>query len=257
MALNPRIEQWQGRLAWIVGASSGIGRATAVALARRGTRVVVSARNGAALEQLSCECPGTIALAMDVTDRSAVGAAYATLRREHGVPELAFACAGHYRAQRATAYSLAEMKRHLDVNYVGTLHLLDVLLPDLLAAGRGHLSLMGSVAAYRGLPQALAYGPTKAALNNLAEVLYLDLHERGVGVSIVNPGFVETPLTAQNDFEMPALITPGDAAEAIVRGWSEGRFEMHFPRRFTWGLKALQHASHGLYFAAVRRATGL
>ena len=149
------------------------------------------------------------------------------------------------------------MKRHLDINYIGPLHLLDVLLPDMLANGRGHLSLMGSVAAYRGLPQALAYGPTKAALNNLADVLYLDLHGLGIGVSIVNPGFVETTLTAQNDFHMPALMSADDAAQAIVDGWSAGRFEIHFPRRFTWGMKALQNVPHGLYFAAVRRATGL
>jgi NAD(P)-dependent dehydrogenase (short-subunit alcohol dehydrogenase family) len=257
MALNPRIDSWPGRLAWIVGASSGIGRATAQALHRRGARVAVSARDADALEQLARECPGTIALPLDVTDHAAVVAAYRQLTERHGVPDLAFACAGWYRPQRATAYSLAEMRRHLEVNYVGPLHLLDVLLPDLLAAGRGHLSLMGSVAGWRGLPQALAYGPTKAALNNLAEVLYLDLHDRGIGVSIVNPGFVETPLTAQNGFRMPALMTPHDAAEAIVDGWSAGRFEIHFPRRFTLGLKALQHASHGLYFAAVRRATGL
>jgi NAD(P)-dependent dehydrogenase (short-subunit alcohol dehydrogenase family) len=257
MPLNPRIDDWQGRLAWIVGASSGIGRATAVALARRGARVAASARNIDALQQLGRECPGTIALPMDVTDRAGVAAAYAALTRDHGVPDLAFACAGHYVPQRATAFSFDEMKRHMDINYVGSLHLLDLLLPDFLAAGRGHLSLMGSVAAYRGLPQALAYGPTKAALNNLAEVLYLDLHERGIGVSIVNPGFVETPLTAQNEFRMPALMTAAAAADAIIEGWSAGRFEMHFPRRFTWGMKALRHVSHGLYFAAVRRATGL
>jgi NAD(P)-dependent dehydrogenase (short-subunit alcohol dehydrogenase family) len=257
MALNPRIESWSGRLAWIVGASSGIGRATALALARRGACVVASARQERALADLTEECPGIIALPLDVTDRAGVAAAYAGLRAAHGVPDLAFACAGHYLAQRATAFSLDEMLRHMQINYAGTLHLLDVLLPDFIAARHGHISLMGSVAAYRGLPQALAYGPTKAALNNLAEVLYLDLHERGIGVSIVNPGFVATPLTAQNDFHMPALMTAEAAAEAIVAGWSAGSFEMHFPRRFTWGLKALQHASHGLYFAAVRRATGL
>jgi short-subunit dehydrogenase len=158
---------------------------------------------------------------------------------------------------RATEYSLPEMRRHLDINYLGTLHVIDVTLPPLLAAGRGHLSLMGSVAGYRGLPQALAYGPTKAALNNLAEVMYFDLHDRGLGVSIVNPGFVDTPLTAQNRFRMPALMTPEQAADAIVRGWQAGQFEIHFPRRFTLGLKTLQSAWHGLYFAAVRRATGL
>jgi short-subunit dehydrogenase len=257
MALNPRIESWDGRLAWIVGASTGIGRATAKALHQRGARVAVSARNAVALEQLALECPGAIVLPFDVTDRAAVAAAYHRLTELHGVPDLSFACAGHYLPQRATEFSLVEMKRHMDINYIGPLHLLDVLLPDILASGRGHLSLMGSVAGYRGLPQALAYGPTKAALNNLAEVLYLDLHGLGIGVSIVNPGFVETSLTAQNDFHMPALMSAADAAEAIIEGWSAGRFEIHFPRRFTWGLKALQHVSHGLYFAAVRRATGL
>lgn len=257
MALNPRIEAWQGRLAWIVGASTGIGRATALALHRRGARVAVSARNAEALDTLGRECPGMIALPLDVTDRDSVEAAYRELKRQQGQPDLAFACAGHYLPQRATAFSLPEMKRHMDINYVGTLHLLDALLPDVLAAGRGHLSLMGSVAGYGGLPQALGYGPTKAALNNLAETLYLDLHERGIAVSIVNPGFVETPLTAQNRFRMPALMSADAAAEAIVQGWSAGRFEIHFPRRFTWGLKALQHVPRGLYFAAVRRATGL
>lgn len=255
--LNPRIDDWADRLVWIVGASTGIGRATALALHRRGARVAVSARNAGALERLAHDCPGMIVLPLDVCDRQAVEVAYRALAAGQGLPDLAFACAGHYLAQRAAAFSLAEMKRHMDINYHGPLHLLDALLPDMLAAGRGHLSLMGSVAAYRGLPQALAYGPTKAALNNLAEALYIDLHARGLGVSIVNPGFVQTPLTAQNRFRMPALMTPDAAAEAIVEGWTQGRFEIHFPRRFTWGMKALQHAPHGLYFAAVRRATGL
>lgn len=257
MALNPRIEDWHGRLAWIVGASSGIGAATARALHRRGARVAVSARGADALDALAAECPGMLALPLDVTDREAMGAAFGRLKAAHGVPDLAFACAGWYRPLRATAFSLDVMRRHLEVNYMGALHLLDVLLPELLAAGRGHFSLMGSVAGYRGLPQALAYGPTKAALINLADTLYLDLRHRGIGVSIVNPGFVETPLTAQNRFAMPALMGADAAAEAIVAGWSAGRFEIHFPRRFTLGLKALQHASHGLYFATVRRATGL
>ena len=257
MALNPRIADWSGRCAWIVGASSGIGRATASALHARGARVAVSARGTDALQQFVAEHPGSLALPLDVTDRDSVGAAAQRLQTAWGRPDLVFACAGHYRPLRATAYSLAEMRRHVDINYVGTLNLLDVTLPMLLEAGRGHVSLMGSVAAYRGLPQSLAYGPTKAALNNLAEVMYLDLHDLGLGVSIVNPGFVDTPLTAQNRFPMPALMTPEQAATEILRGWQAGRFEIHFPRRFTLGLKTLQSLWHGLYFAAVRRATGL
>ena len=129
---------------------------------------------------------------------------------------------------------------------------------DQAARGQGaHVSLVASVAGYRGLPNALAYGPTKAALINLAEVLFLDLQPRGVGVSVINPGFVETPLTAGNAFEMPALITPAEAAEQILRGWAAGRFEIHFPKRFTLWLKALRFAPDWLYFAAIRRSTGL
>ncbi len=257
MSLNPRILSWEGQVCWIVGASSGIGRATATALHRRGAQLVVSARSADALERFVREHPGTVALPLDVTDASAVATAAQQVLAQQGRLDLVFACAGHYRAQRATTFDLAEMLRHQSVNYVGTLHVLAATLPALLAARRGHISLMGSVAAYRGLPQALAYGPTKAALNSLADSLYLDLHETGLGVSVVNPGFVETTLTAQNGFHMPALMSPAAAAERIVQGWERGRFEIHFPRRFSLGLKALKLMPDGLYFAAVRRATGL
>jgi short-subunit dehydrogenase len=167
-------------------------------------------------------------------------------------------CAGHYRAMTAMDFDLADALRHQQINVVGALNVLDAVLPPLLrqaAAGApAHLSLVASVAGYRGLPNALAYGPTKAALINLAEVLYLDLHGRGAGVSLINPGFVETPLTAQNSFHMPALITPEAAAEAIVAGWEKGEFEIHFPKRFTRLLKAMRQLPDRLYFGAVRRA---
>ena len=257
MALNPQLQDWQGQVAWIVGASSGIGEATASELHRRGATVAVSARNAGALDRFVQAHPGAIALPLDVTDRDSVAQAARELHERTGRLDLVFACAGHYKAQRATAFDLAEMVRHQEVNYIGPLNVLDAVLPGMLAARRGHISLMGSVAGYRGLPQALAYGPTKAALNNLAEVMYMDLHERGLGVSIINPGFVETPLTAQNSFHMPALLTPADAAQAILAGWAAGRFEIHFPLRFTLWLKTLQALSYGMYFAAVRRATGL
>jgi NAD(P)-dependent dehydrogenase (short-subunit alcohol dehydrogenase family) len=257
VALNPKPGDWHGQIVWIVGASSGIGRATAAELHRLGARVAVTARSAAGLKAFTDAHPGALALPLDVTDSGSVTAAAAQLVDGLGVPDLVFACAGHYKPQRATEFDLGEMKRHLDINYTGALHVIDAVLPRMLARGRGHISLMGSVAGYRGLPQALAYGPTKAALNNLAEVMYLDLHDRGLGVSIVNPGFVDTPLTAQNRFRMPALMTADDAAREIVRGWERGRFEIHFPRRFTLGLKTLKSVWHGLYFAAIRRATGL
>ena len=111
-----------------------------------------------------------------------------------------------------------EALAHQRVNYVGVLHMLDVVLPTLRTQGDGHISLVASVAGFRGLPKAMAYGPTKAALNNLAETLYLDLHDTGIGVSVINPGFVQTPMTADNDFAMPALLTPEQASDAIVAG---------------------------------------
>jgi NAD(P)-dependent dehydrogenase (short-subunit alcohol dehydrogenase family) len=261
MPLNPPITDWTGRVVWLVGASSGIGRATADHLHALGARVVVSARNAAALDAFAAQHAGSVALALDATDRDAMRAAAARIVERHGRIDLAVYCAGHYKPMRATAFDLDDALRHQQVNYVGALYLLDAVLPTLVAQAQAgtaaHLSLVSSVAGYRGLPKSLAYGPTKAALINLAETLYLDLHPLGVGVSVINPGFVDTPLTAQNEFRMPALIGSDEAARQIVAGWQKGRFEIHFPKRFTHALKALSVLSDGLYFAAIRRATGL
>lgn len=255
--MNPRITDWSGKRAWIVGASSGIGRATASLLHARGAQVIVSARGSAALAHFVATHPGAEALALDVTDAGSLHAAAASLRQRHGDVHLVMYCAGHYRAMSAATFDLAEALKHQHVNYVGALNLLDAVLPMLLlqadAGTAAHLSLVSSVAGYRGLPQALAYGPTKAALINLAETLYLDVAARGVGVSLINPGFVETPLTAQNRFPMPALMQPEAAAAAIVQGWERGAFEIHFPKRFTLALKMLRPLADSLYFAAVRR----
>ncbi len=261
MALNPRIAQWAGKTVWLVGASTGIGRATAQALHEAGARVVVSARGRGALDRFVAAHPGSTALALDATDRDAMRQAAAQIVATHGGIDLTVYCAGTYQALRATGFRLDVALQHVQVNYVGALHLLDAVLPQLqtqAATGRGgHLSLVSSVAGFRGLPQSLAYGPTKAALINLAETLYLDLRPLGLGVSLVNPGFVETPLTAQNAFRMPALIAPEEAARQILRGWQRGDFEIHFPKRFTCWMKALRHLGYGAYFAAVRRSTGL
>lgn len=254
--LNPPQVDWRGRRVWVVGASSGIGRALAQALHAAGAKVVLSARNRGALAHFAAAHEGALALPLDACDPQAVHAA-AQVLLEQGPLDCVVYCAGHYRELRATAFSAGEMLRHQQVNYAGAVHVLDAVLPALLSQGHGHISLVGSVAGFRGLPRSLAYGPTKAALINLAQALYMDLQPRGIGVSIVNPGFVETPLTAQNDFAMPALISPGEAASQILRGWRKGRFEIHFPRRFTLGMKLLSLLPFRLYQALVRRFTGL
>lgn len=261
MSLNPRLADWNGRTAWLIGASTGIGRATASRLHALGAQVIVSARSAGPLQAFAQEHPGSQALALDVTDREALHAAAAGIVARHDRIDLAVYCAGTYAPMRATEFQLEVALQHQQVNYVGALYLLDAVLPHLLAQARtgrgGHLSLVSSVAGYRGLPKSLAYGPTKAALTHLAQTLYLDLHPLGLGVSVVNPGFVATPLTAQNEFHMPALISPEQAAEEILGGWRRGEFEIHFPKRFTRVLKALGLLPDGPYFAAVRRATGL
>ncbi|MEO5695842.1 MAG: SDR family NAD(P)-dependent oxidoreductase [Burkholderiaceae bacterium] len=257
MALNPTLRDWSGRTVWLVGASTGIGRATASMLHARGAQVVVSARNAEELQRFERDHAGSLGLALDATDRAAMAEASQRIVAQYGRIDLALYCAGHYRPMRASQFDLDDALLHQRVNYVGALHMLDAVLPVLLAQKSGHLSLVSSVAGYRGLPNSLAYGPTKAALINLAETLYLDLHDLGIGVSVINPGFVETPLTSQNGFDMPALISPEQAAHEIVKGWAAGRFEIHFPKRFTLWVKALGLLGDGLYFRAIRKATGL
>lgn len=280
MSLNSPIKDWHGKTVWLLGASTGIGRATASALHAQGARVVVSARNATALNEFVVQHPGAVALPLDASDATAVRAACASVVASGGLDHAVY-CAGHYHDMSALAFDLDDMVKHNQVNYVGALYMLDAVLPHFLgraakaasaaktaksaralpavnassaaAPSAGHISLVGSVAGYRGLPKSLAYGPTKAALINLAETLYMDLHDKGIGVSIINPGFVKTPLTAQNDFKMPALISPEEAATEILAGWASGEFEIHFPKRFTRWMKAMQALPYGLFFSAIRR----
>jgi NAD(P)-dependent dehydrogenase (short-subunit alcohol dehydrogenase family) len=253
--LNPRLADWRGRRAWLVGASSGIGRAVASELHARGAVVYVSARNAAALGHFIAHRPGATACPLDVCDRGEVRAVADAILAD-GPLDLVVYCAGHFREQSADGFDLDEMFRHQEVNYLGALHVAHAVMPSLLREGRGHLSLLGSVAGYRGLPRSLGYGPTKAALIHFAQSLYLEVTPRGIGVSIVNPGFVDTPLTAQNRFPMPAMISPAEAARHMLRGWSAGRFEIHFPRRFTLAMKLLSLLPFRAYQALVRRGTG-
>lgn len=261
MALNPKLEHWDGKVCWLMGASSGIGRATAAALHAAGAKVVVSARGADALDEFAAAHPGSSAIAVDATDSEAVHAAARRIVAEHGGIDLVMYCAGTYEPMRATEFDLKVMRKHMAVNVDGALLLIDAVLPQLQVqakAGRGgHLSLVSSVAGFRGLPQSLAYGPTKAALINLAETLYLDLSKLDIGVSVITPGFVETPLTAQNEFKMPALIKPEEAAEAILAGWKSGSFEIDFPKRFTLFLKLMRMVPYALYFPLIRKTTGM
>lgn len=257
MPLNPPISDWRGRRVWLLGASSGIGAALAQALARQGARLALSARRADALDEVARACAPAEAmtLPLDVRDAAAVAAAEQAIVARWGGYDVVVLLAGHYQPRTVDEFELAAAREVLAVNIDGAYHLLAAVLPRLLAAGAGALVLVSSVAGYRGLPRSLVYGPSKAALNNLAEALHLELHARGVGVTLVNPGFVRTPLTAGNPFPMPALIEPEEAAERIVAGLARGAFEIHFPRRFTGVLKALALLPASLYLPLVRWLT--
>lgn len=287
--LNTPIREWAGRRVWIVGASSGIGEALALALARRGARLALSARGRERLEAVCAACDaaagagptagdagalanaavepahraespapaGVFALALDLSRAGEIERARDRLLAAWGGIDLVVFNAGTYRPLRAWELTAEAVRETLETNLVGTMSGTAAVLPTLLAQGHGAIALVGSVAGYGGLPKALVYGPSKAALINFAEVLHLDLSPRGIGVFLIDPGFVATPLTAQNDFAMPALQTPEQAAAAIVDGFARGDFEIHFPKRFTRALKLLQLLPRPLYFALIRRATGL
>jgi NAD(P)-dependent dehydrogenase (short-subunit alcohol dehydrogenase family) len=257
MALNKPIGDWQGRCVWIIGASSGIGAATARLLLERGASVAVSARRAPLLEALCEGQPRALALPLDITDAPALHAARERILGHGWRIDLVLVVAGGYHAMRADGFDLRQANLLLDLNLRGVYNCLDAVLPALLKQGSGGIGIVASVAGYGGLPKALVYGPTKAALINLTETLYLDLAQRGIGVYQINPGFVDTGLTAGNDFDMPALITPEAAAKALVGGLERGRFHIHFPRRFSNSMRLLRLLPYSAYFWMVRKVTGL
>ncbi len=250
--MNPEITGWSGKRVWLVGASSGIGAALAGELARRGARVALSARSVDKLRALGID--GALLLPCDATDTASLAAARKRLLAAWRGVDLAIYLAGDYVPMRAADFDLAVAEHIVSVNFNGAMRLAATVLPDLPVGGG--IAFVASVAGYRGLPKALAYGPGKAALIHFAECLHLDLAPQGIGVWVVNPGFVATQLTARNDFAMPALLTPEQAALATVDGFRTGKFEIHYPKRFTRVMKLLALLPYGLYFPLVRRLTG-
>ena len=251
--MNPKITDWRGKRVWLLGASSGIGAALARELAGRGARLALSGRDGEKLKALAVA--DALLLPCDVTDAASVAAARASLRGAMGGIDLVVYLAGDYVPLGAGDFDLERAEKIIDVNFRGAMRLSANMLPDLLAEGGG-IAFVASVAGYRGLPKALAYGPGKAALIHFAECLHLELAPKGIGVWIINPGFVATRLTEKNEFDMPALMTPEAAALATIDGFGTGHFEIHYPKRFTRLMKLLALLPYGWYFPLVRRVTG-
>ena len=241
------------KTAWITGASTGIGRELAVQLATDGVRVAVSARSAEKLDELARAHANIRAFPLDVTVRSDVRAVHGRIVEASGPIDLAVLNAGVWHPMPASQFDADRVAQSMNVNYLGIANALEPLIPAMMATGRGHLALVASVAGYRGLPKAAAYAPSKAAVISLAEVLQLELRRHGIVVSLVNPGFVETPMTTVNDFPMPYIIKPDDAAARILKGLARGKYEIAFPWQLVAMLKLLRLMPNALYLRIAGR----
>lgn len=204
---------------------------------------MLSARNVERLEALASELHEAQVLAMDVTDPESVSIAAQKVSEFDGI----IYNAGAYDPIPATEWKPDAVRQMAEVNFTGALNVLGEVVPGMVARGRGHIVLIGSLAGFRGLPGAIGYGASKAALMHLAENLRIDLREKGITVQRINPGFIATRLTAKNEFRMPQLMEPEDAAIRVLRAMRSGRFSTSFPAPFSWLFTLGQHLPIGVF----------
>ena len=238
---------------WIVGASSGIGAALAIRFASEGSEVIASARRLEALTELSNQHSNIRPLVCDVGDNAAVDTIIGAMEESDDVPDLVIFCAGVYEPGGVDVLTHDAAEAHMRVNYLGAVGLIEALHPLFLRRKSGTIAVVSSLTAYVGLPKASLYGPTKAALVSLCETLRPEFEKQGLGMVLINPGFVATRLTEKNTFDMPFLMTSEQAAARIYDGLQSGRFEIVFPRRLAWLLRGLSLLPYWLYFRLMGR----
>lgn len=254
-ALNPPIQSWVNKRVWIVGGSSGIGAALAQTLLAAGAWVTVSARREEALKEVVGTQAHAFTVAFDASQTEAWSVAFERTVAVMGHIDLVIFGAARYDPTHSWMLEMSQVEKSFDLNVVGVYRGLALLVPYFLKRGVGGLAVIASISAYTGLPKALIYGATKAALNNLTETLYFELQPKGLAVYLINPGFVETPMTADNDFEMPGLMKTDDAAKAIIAGLERGDFEIRFPKAFTGILRLLSFLPDRIRFSLLHKIT--
>ena len=242
-----------GNYVWIIGASSGIGRATAIELAAQGAILALSARSEDKLNALQAELGEQhLVLPLDVTDAQAVVNTLARVQATFPRLDRVIFMAAIYDPTPFTQLEITAVQQMITINLIGAVNLVHAVLPVLRQQGAGQLVLCGSVAGYRGLPNSQPYSATKAALINLAESLRAA--ERALDIKVINPGFVRTALTDKNDFNMPMIIDVEQAAKTIAKELLTKRFEIHFPKRFTYLMKLLALLPAWAYFGVVSKS---
>ncbi len=240
------------RVVWITGASTGIGREVAIKLATRGVKVAASARRADKLETLASDHPNIVPFTLDVTNAERMAQTVDRIEQTLGPIDLAIFSAGLWQQMSAKQFDLDTFNHIIDVNLKGVTNGLAAVMPKMIERGSGHIAPIASIAGYRGLPRSTAYGASKAALINLAESLQPDLKRYGVTVSIINPGFVDTPMTEVNDFPMPFMIPVETAADKIINGLERKKFDIAFAWPLVATLKFARALPYPLSFWFVR-----
>lgn len=237
---------------WITGASSGIGKSLAIHFADKGWKVAISARREELLKEITDINSNIKSFSLDVTNSEDCLSTFSKIKQNLGEIEVAVFCTGIHDPNSEKQFNLNKIKQINNVNYMGTINSINAVYEYFKKNKKGHISIVSSVAGYRGLPNAGAYCASKSALNSFAESLYFQLKPHNVGVSLVCPGFIKTPMTDQNDFPMPMIKSAEYAAEKIYDGIiNKNSFEIHFPKSFTYLMKLLQLLPNWLYFGAI------
>ena len=249
---------------WIVGASYGIGEALAYKFYQSGYNLILSARSLEKLGELQQNLlvnfdikdnlGEVMTSILDVSDVDSIQKSFAELLEKFQKIDLVIFCSGLYKPMSVADFDLDFAKKIIDVNLVGFLNLLHIVVPEMLKQKSGHIAAIASVAGYFGLPQSFTYGASKAALINLCEGIYPELKREGIDLSVINPGFVKTRLTDQNKFQMPFLISSHEAANLIFAGLEKKYFEIHFPKKFTLILKFLKILPYQIFFFFTKRS---
>ena len=241
---------------WITGASSGIGKSLALKFANEGWQVAASARREDLLNQLSESNQNISPFPLDVTSRENCEEIFEKIKNKFENIDTCFFSTGTWDPKREKEIDIDQMKKVMEVNFFGTLNCIKAVEMYFKEKKNGNISIVSSIAGYRGLPNSTGYGASKAALNNLAESLYFDFGRYNVRVSLISPGFIKTPMTDKNQFKMPFLKTPEFAAEKIYNGLINGSsFEIDFPKELTLILKFLKILPDSVYFKLIRKLT--
>jgi len=232
---------------WITGASSGIGKALAEKFAAEGWKVAASARRKEILNEIA-KHENIFSYPLDVTDQDQINSSFKKIIEDFKELDLCVFSSGTYDPKLEQEINIKQNKFVMETNFFGVLHCIKAVEKYFKDKRNGHISIVSSIAAYRGLPNSSGYGPSKAALTNLTESLYFDFKKYNVRVSLVSPGFIKTPLTNKNEFPMPFIKSPEFAAKKMFNGLTKGKsFEIHFPKALTILLKFLRIIPYKIY----------